>query len=528
MALLPAMLAGCHCGGSYSAVLDEAARIVDFDPDSARIILSAIPSDSLGGEAERDRLMLLSVCAGVECDDGEVLEEMAGRYGDGENSVLVLQAMAVRNMAQKNYPQAMRNLLRADRLAADRKDFRKAAWLRLLMKAVNDSVYNERGAQEFAFRAFQAFELGGDSTEMYRVGKDVASQAVFSGNFDRAEEVIGKIGAIAEIKNDSAEMSFLSFLTGYLQGRKENPGTDDIGFALDRDFADRLRALGDNEPLILPDSIEGLTLSGLHDLVVSLWDAGESAKSYSLIKALIERYGDNPNRTVVLSVDGSKSADSYELLSGRQFMKLFQADVDAEIRSFDYLEKVERQRKIESQRLVIVLTAALLLVVVLFAVYLVSVRMRRQRMKVSEILDMAEELNRNFRKAQSSLFMTFSRLCDVYYDGYVKNSGSAKGAREALRAIEDFSKSPDFFMELEDCLDNTRSGLMARFREQMPGLREDEYKLFLCNALGLSVPTMTLLLGEKREVVYNRRLRLRSKIQASAPADCERFVECLG
>ena len=76
-------------------------------------------------------------------------------------------------------------------------------------------------------------------------------------------------------------------------------------------------------------------------------------------------------------------------------------------------------------------------------------------------------------------------------------------------------------------LNRENDNLMARFRTAMPDLRPDEYRLFLLNALGFSIPTISLLLKEKREVIYNRRQRLRSKIQESDITDNAPFLDCL-
>lgn len=68
---------------------------------------------------------------------------------------------------------------------------------------------------------------------------------------------------------------------------------------------------------------------------------------------------------------------------------------------------------------------------------------------------------------------------------------------------------------------------MTRFRAEMPDLRPDEYRLFLLNAIGFSIPTISLLMNEKRELIYTRRVRLRSKIQESDIPGRDLFLDYL-
>ena len=61
----------------------------------------------------------------------------------------------------------------------------------------------------------------------------------------------------------------------------------------------------------------------------------------------------------------------------------------------------------------------------------------------------------------------------------------------------------------------------------MTELKESDYKLFICNAIGLSIPAICLVLGEKRDVIYARRLKKKKKIQESDAIDKETFLNHL-
>lgn len=546
LSLLPMLLTGCSGGGAERLALEDAERLMDCDPDSARTILRTVDFDRLSNADDRDRYRLLSLCAGLSDKNDPATDSLLSviterHYGD-DMALLAFRTAGSYYMAQKNYPLAMRHFLRADKLASEKEDWPKAAQIRTLMTDVNDSVFNSRGVAEFGLQAFRAYDLCGDSMKMYELGNRILLDLILDkGDFESADEIVGKLLHIAQEKKDSL---FEFHATRFLEGMKERQK-----FRKKRTLAEpimimgeedslmvALRHLKDGDTLVLPADLGSYTQRRLSSLVNDLWNDGEYIKARKLIDAVKERYFvlDYENglkgrhASISLRMAGSRYTEAYSRPTSDTFMELFQAGVDTEVRGFEHAEKIARQKELEYHRTLLILASALFLTVVAIIVYFTRLKIRRQRYRVAEVMDMSRELNRNFRKAQSSLFKVYSNLCDAYYNSYVKAPGSPKGAKEALKAIEEFSKSHETFSELEEYLDSVDGRLMARFREQMPGLRDDEYRLFLCNALGFSVPTISLLLDEKREVIYNRRLRLRAKILSAAPADTDLFVEKLG
>lgn len=549
LSLLPMLLTGCSGGGAEHMALEDAERLMDCDPDSAHAILRTVDFDRLSDADDRDRYRLLSLCAGLgdrnDPATDSLLSVITERHYSDDMALLAFQTAGIYYMEQRNYPLAMRHFLRADKLASEKGDWPKAAQIRTLMTDVNDSVFNSRGVVEFGLQAFRAYDLCGDSMKMYELGNRILLDLIDKREFAAADEIAGKVLHIAQDQKDHV---FEFFATSYLEGQKEDSKSrkkmtlaEPIMIMGEEDsLMVALRKLKDGDVLVLPDNLGDYPQSKLSNLVNDLWNDGEYVKARKLIDAVKERYSvlDSENgfggfkslsrRWIAMRIPGSRYTEAYEKPTSASFMNLFRSGVDTEVRGFEQAEKIARKKELEYHRTLLILASALFLTVVAIIVYFTRLKIKRQRCRVAEVMDMSRELNRNFRKAQGSLFRVYSNLCDAYYNSYVKSSGSPKGAKEALKAIEDFSKSPETFSELEEYLDSVDGRLMARFREQMPGLRDDEYRLFLCNALGFSVPTISLLLDEKREVIYNRRLRLRAKILSAAPPDADLFVGKLG
>jgi hypothetical protein len=69
---------------------------------------------------------------------------------------------------------------------------------------------------------------------------------------------------------------------------------------------------------------------------------------------------------------------------------------------------------------------------------------------------------------------------------------------------------------------------MSDFRRDLPGLKDDDYKLYLYSILGFSASTIELFLKESKvENVYNRKARLKNKINQLEQSKREMYLSCL-
>ena len=74
--------------------------------------------------------------------------------------------------------------------------------------------------------------------------------------------------------------------------------------------------------------------------------------------------------------------------------------------------------------------------------------------------------------------------------------------------------SPDMLQDLENLLNEHRSDIMKQFRQDLPGMNEGYYRLFLFSALGFSDSAISLFLNkQKTSMVWNLRRHLKDKIK---------------
>ena len=81
--------------------------------------------------------------------------------------------------------------------------------------------------------------------------------------------------------------------------------------------------------------------------------------------------------------------------------------------------------------------------------------------------------------------------------------------------------------ELENFINTYKDNLMIRFREEFPDMKESDYILYLYVVTGFSSRAISIFISEKLEVVYNRKSRLKQKINRSTSPNTAVFAQYL-
>lgn len=113
----------------------------------------------------------------------------------------------------------------------------------------------------------------------------------------------------------------------------------------------------------------------------------------------------------------------------------------------------------------------------------------------------------------TSKFEIIDQLCASYYENSATKGIKRKISDEVENIIHDLM-SDERIAELEDTLNTNDVNIIAFLREELPKLKEADYRLFIYSALGFSNSAIALLLKEdKIESIYNRKARLKTKIK---------------
>lgn len=468
-----------------------------------------------------------------------LITQSCSRQSGSEAYDYYLQGQACLDML--NYPEAMVAFLHAEKLAEKYGNDSVLALSLHGMMDLSDSICDINGKAHYAIKACDVYNRHNDYDNMYAVLSDLAKlQTIDEAPYQYAEGLIHYASIL--LANDTTRAYFYA---DTLERRSERlyHKLDRIG-SLDVSSWNFIESTKCFNPNILIEKIKNddgwreeidndssyIPARYAHIIATSLWDYGLNDKARDFIDYYRTHYADKIiNSYIDTASHRVKSRIAYRLndTCKQEFRSTFQEDVKAAVTRFHYEEETLHEQTIRFQRsLIISMAATAIAVIAAIAIY---VRMTLQRRRHRQERDMlsASELRTALHKLEEQHLATLGRLCETYYENYTDESTKSKTARDTLNAIVEMAESESFIRRLESHLDDTADGLMSHMRTELPEIKEQDRRLFLYNALGLSIPTICLLLSEKREVIYNRRLRLRAKIQESEAPHKDAFLDRL-
>ena len=116
------------------------------------------------------------------------------------------------------------------------------------------------------------------------------------------------------------------------------------------------------------------------------------------------------------------------------------------------------------------------------------------------------------------------KLCEQYYVYEGTENLQDKILKEVKNTINSLRENDEVIKELETALDNSSGGVVKRFREQLPNLKNDDIKLFILAASGFSSTAISAIIEKDKGVVYNRIWREKGKISASEAENKDEFI----
>lgn len=436
-----------------------------------------------------------------------------------------------------NYPGAVEAFLYAEKTAGEEENDSILALSRLGLMDVSDSIQDFTGKVQYAMRICAIYEQNNDYQNLYKTLEELTFNhsplpLEFHPDIMRYASLIKDINTTIITNGDSIKMDG-ERLCNYLIGQygKTNMISISIGcylksFDLNK-YIEIIKSNGPWRTELLNDSTD-ITLDYANLVVLYLWDQGYEKEAGEFIQLYRNRYRE---KDITYTIDPATNAvkGHVRLLppDPKKLPSTFQNNVKSVASRFHYEEELMHAKTIRFQRAMLISISALSIVsIIAIALYMRLLTLRRRRREYNNIRT-ATELRSALMDMETLHLRTLSHLCNAYYDSYNKESVKSKIAKDTLNTINEIAEAPDFFDRLEARLNESCDNLMVKFRAEATGIKEQDLRLFICNAIGLTIPAICLLIKEKRDVVYTRRLRLRAKIQESDYEHREIFLEHL-
>lgn len=149
----------------------------------------------------------------------------------------------------------------------------------------------------------------------------------------------------------------------------------------------------------------------------------------------------------------------------------------------------------------------------------------KEKEETEKYMSLAEELRARLKT--SSRMDVLERLCENYYVYEGTENLQNKVLSEVKSVISGLRENPKTFQELEHNLNIAHDNIVTKFKEQIPRLKDEDIRLFVFAASGLSNTAMSTLLGLEKSVIYNRIYRLKGRISKADAANKADFLQML-
>lgn len=480
----------------YTVELAQAERLLDSQPDSTLAIIKNINFEKIS-----------------------TLRQTA--------QALYLKGTAKRLLL--NYPDAIRSLLFAEKYYDDINDRQMLANVRRQIMTLYDSIGNNQAYAWYALQTAKAYKYPADSDSIFEMYVKAADSYYTYNDRQNERKVYNLMKDIFHDSHDELKLFKIHCIELESRGSAELLGPTGIYKRLN----DSLYSGGNWEELIRCDTLLYMP-NAIRAFAADLFKEGNDKLGHDLLESYCKYYtcnvfGNDRDAGIIHMTKEFNTPFPYTgtILTRKSFFSREISNIEHITSDFHYNEIVLKEQTIRHQRemmTVIIICCCLVVCVLLLSLRIIMAR-RRRREEI--LIQSAAELKATVNQTNHKWLSTLTHLCDTYYDAYARQSTKSKIAKSALAKINEVIDSAEFFTMLETRLNQEKDGIMDKLRQEMPTLREDEYKLLMLNALGFSIPTLSLLMRENRDLIYTRRVRLRTKIQESAPPHAELFLQAL-
>lgn len=249
-------------------------------------------------------------------------------------------------------------------------------------------------------------------------------------------------------------------------------------------------------------------------------------------------------RAYQIAAHEGRSAEALKALE-----KVVEAGNEAELSSMrdavslareDYLESqgALAAERLRSSRLGTWALLFLLIAVASTALWYLRARreeIRRLRSEAEEYIATAEELRLRLDESSRVLKGTVAgkneileRLCEQYYIyGESSDKLPSRLLKEVKAAIGGLRDDPGTLSQFEKAVNTAHNGAVDKLRAQLPRCKEEDVRIFVLAASGLSRTAMATILEKEKGVVNNRLWRLKGRIADADLPDKELLLACL-
>lgn len=552
-ALLAGLIIACllsGCRHSVNPVLAKADAIMEEHPDSALLILDdyRLGPDASAADSAYYALLLTQARYKnfIDETDDSLISVATNYYTKHSDDELASRSLFLKGMIQMNshdLGEAAVSFRQGLDIAHEGKDYMWEGQCARGLCMLYGELYDGSSQVEYAKIANEAFAKIKDEG-WYPYSKLHLARA-YNNNlrYDESMALINELCKDIDELDDSLLKSEIYQLKGL------------VSFALGR-YEESL------ESYKKACELDSLILTGadFYIIDVSLHETPQTSDTtyIKLFKKNSEIKGVPMDAFVVLAEEGNykeayEKLEQYKNAQDSVLSEIFSNNVSESMRQYEVMQETINKAKIKNERMIYGLIGLIIIIFSTMVIWYLRECMHKEaalRLNIEADLEslrsdfqiqlesaraLSEKLSQysmkdkveGFEKVIRQHYADTNRLCDDYYQGRYNKANKDEIQEEVNKIVKGFTEKSELD-EIIKFVDEKSGGMYSSFKKTFFNLTDEECRLFLYLILGFNSRSISVLIGQKTSVVYNRKARLKAKISNSAAAKKEEYLRFFG
>lgn len=507
------------CVSRHAESLREAESVMTEHPDSALVILENIPPKELTDRHSRALYALLLTQARsksyiTETDDSLISTAVSyfEKSGDDRRLMLALHYLGELNFNNKDYARSLTALFKAYDLAVQLDD---KFWIAMSARMIAD-IYHENyhTAEEIEFAEIELenFRLSHRQPHINHAIIDLAQTYVDAKKYSDAIRLASILTDSASKYNDSYLQAKALRIIG-LTHIHNNDYKSAIPF---------FKAILNSDEYISSDSAF---------LGYAYLKSGQSDSARQMLSTHISDNGCSNSwlyYNICTSLDSTQEALSIlqeiAIRTDTTLQNVMSQNLLGSTKEYYDTQQKVNQANLRFSRLTIAFILTLSLIALSICIFIFYRYRKRQRKLIDDNIAIAQNLREiialNDSKSQETIhtlladrFEILDNLCTILYES--PSSVARKRISDEINSIiSQFSKNAEKLNDLESYVNLHHNNIMCRIKEDIPNIKDADFRLIIYSTLGFSNTAIALFLEEEKiTAIYDRRKRLKAKFK---------------
>lgn len=513
------------------------------NPDSAYVLLQSVDTLTLTNAADKALYSLLYVQAEdknyINNTDDSKIRIAVDYYKNGDDKyheMLSYYYLARIQFNNKEYSNSITSLLHAENVAIDLGDDFHLGLIYRQFGDIYSMIYNGIESLNYSQKSYEHFKKSGKENYSDWALWDIARAHYNCKDYESSIRTSNEIIKLGNLRNSEiliADGLKLLGMSYYASGQFDR--SIDAYSQVVTDYPSYMTAEDYSNLGSSYNRIGNIDSARYYMNIVSQADSTLRWLPYTVSKSL----GDYKSAVEALEHE-------YEYQD--QIIKaIVSQNVTETVSNYREYERVIQDREIQHEKTTKRIIIVVLIAIVLLVSIIAHLRIKTQKKeaennmllasnlrnilqtKEAEVLTLQSDFNKEieYKKVEAvelqnainnlfeQRFSTIDKLSSAYYEYQGTANEKQKIYTEVMKLVSGLGSDKKIIKELECFVNTYKDNLLINFKREFPDIKESDYILYLYIVAGFSSRAISIFIGEKLEVVYNRKSRLKQKISRS-------------